>query len=320
MPPVIEPYLYVLTGFVLLYLGGEVLVRGSSRLARRAGVSALVAGLTVMAFATSAPELAVTVDAALKGRNDIALGNVVGSNIANLGLILGVAALIQGLTVHAQLVRIDVRVLIGISILLPLLLLDGKIGRIEGALLFLGLLGYLVYTVVLARRARATVKAEFQDAIPLPIHGAWLEIGMILAGIALLVAGAEAMVYGAMKVAARYQVSTAIVGLTVVALGTSLPELATSIVAALKKEGDLVVGNVIGSNIFNLLGILGISSMVAPIQPVGIQRLDLAAMVLVAVILLLLMRRGMRLTRLEGIFLLVCYFTYIGYLVSRSAG
>ena len=218
----------------MLYFGAEMLVRGSSNLARRFGLSALVIGLTVVAFGTSAPELAVSLDAALKGRSDIALGNVIGSNIANIGLVLGMAALFQTLLIRAQLVKLDMRVLIFISILLPLLLLDGEIGRLEGALLFSGLVGYLVYTVLLARRARATVKAEFQDAIPLPVRGVWLELLMVAGGATVLVAGAEALVFGAVRIAEKFQVSTAVVGLTVVALGTSLPELATSMMATIK--------------------------------------------------------------------------------------
>jgi len=295
-------------------------VRGSSELARRFGLSPLVIGLTVVAFGTSAPELAVSVDAALKGRSDIALGNVIGSNIANIGLILGTAALIQRLTIRAQLVRIDLRVLIAVSLLTPLILWDREIGRAEGLVLASGLVVYLVYTVTLARRARATVIAEFQDAIPLPVRRAWLEVLMVAMGVALLITGAEALVFGAVRIAQQYQISTAIVGLTVVAVGTSLPELATSIVAAIRREGDLVVGNVVGSNIFNLLGIVGISSLVAPIRPLAIEPVDLLVMIVMTVVLLPLMRTGMRLTRMEGVLLLAGYAAYIGYLLLRVTG
>jgi cation:H+ antiporter len=312
------PYLYLLAGSALLYFGAESLVRGSSALARRAGLSALVVGLTVVAFGTSAPELAVSVDAAIKGKTDIALGNVVGSNIANIGLILGIAALLQRLTIRAQLVRIDLIVLIAASIALPLLLLDGQISRIEGVLLTSSLAVYLAYTVVLARRARVLVRAEFDRAVPAQARNVWLETIMIPLGIALLVAGAELLVHGAVGVAQRFHVSNAIIGLTVVALGTSLPELATSVVAALKKEGDLVVGNVIGSNIFNLLCILGISATVAPMRPQAIVFGDQAVMIGLALVLLPLMRSGMRLTRREGLFLLLTYLSYMAYVVIRA--
>ena len=313
-------YLYILAGFILLYFGAELLVRGSSALARRFGLSPLVIGLTVVAFGTSAPELAVSVDAALKGRSDIALGNVIGSNIANIGLILGTAALIQRLTIRAQLVRIDLRVLIVVSLLTPLMLWDREIGRAEGLILTSGLVVYLVYTVTLARRARATVVAEFQDAIPLPVRPTWLEVLMVAMGVALLITGAEALVFGAVRIAHQYQISTAIVGLTVVAVGTSLPELATSIVAAVRREGDLVVGNVVGSNIFNLLGIVGISSLVSPIRPQAIETIDLLVMIAITIVLLPLMRTGMRLMRVEGLLLLASYAAYIGYLLLRATG
>jgi len=311
-------WLFLVGGSAVLYLGAETLVRGSSALARRAGLSALVVGLTVVAFGTSAPELAVSVDAALMGRTDIALGNVVGSNIANIGLILGVAALLQRLTIRAQLVRIDLIVMIAASVALPLLLLDGRISRVEGMFLTSGLVVYLAYTVILARRARGAVKAEFAQAIPAKVHNVWLETLMIPVGVALLVAGAELLVHGAIDIAQRFHVSTAVIGLTVVALGTSLPELATSVVAALRKEGDLVVGNVIGSNIFNLLCILGISSTVAPLRPNAIVFGDQAVMIGLALVLLPLMRSGMRLTRREGLFLLLTYLSYMAYVAVRA--
>jgi cation:H+ antiporter len=304
----------------MLYVGAELLVRGSSELARRFGLSALVVGLTVVAFGTSAPELAVSVGAAVKGKSDIALGNVIGSNIANVGLILGSAALIQNLLIRAELIRLDMRVMILVSIVVPVLLMDGSISRIEGFLLFSALAAYLTYTVVLARRARATVKAEFRDAIPLPVRSPWLDLIMITGGVILLVAGAEALVFGAVKVAQQYQISTAIIGLTIVALGTSLPELATSIVAAIRREGDLVVGNVVGSNIFNLLGIVGVSSMVSPITPKAIAVPDFLVMIGVSILLLALMRSGKRLNRVEGASLCLAYLGYIAYLATRITG
>ncbi len=302
------PYLYLLAGSALLYLGAESLVRGSSALARRAGLSALVVGLTVVAFGTSAPELAVSVDAALKGKTDIALGNVVGSNIANIGLILGSAALIQRLTIRAQLVRFDVIVMIAASVALPLLLLDGRISRVEGSCWPRAWPSTLRTRSILARRARAAVRREFATAVPAPVHSVWLEVVMIPVGIALLVMGAELLVLGAVDVARRFHISNAVIGLTVVALGTSLPELATSVVAAIKKEGDLVVGNVVGSNIFNLLCILGITAIVTPIRPKSVMFQDQAVMIGLAVVLLPLMRSGLHLTRREGIFLFIPIF------------
>lgn len=304
----------VVGGLVLLYFGAEGLVRGAASLALRFGLTPLVVGLTVVAFGTSAPELVVSIGTALEGRGALAIGNVVGSNIANIALILGVSVLIQPVRVQLQLLRFDVPLMIGVSALLTVLLLDGSLSRPEGALLFAGLVAYTSFNVWQSRREQATVQNEFSEGVPAASGSAVRDMVWVVVGLGLLIVGARLLVTGAVAMAEAAGLSEAFIGLTIVAVGTSLPELATSIVAAVRDEGDIAVGNVIGSNVFNILSILGLSALLVPLDRGGIALFDLGVMLALALLLLPLMRTGFRLTRWEGALLFASYVAYVGYL------
>jgi cation:H+ antiporter len=304
--------LFSVLGLILLIAGAEALVRGASRLAATVGLSPLVIGLTVVAFGTSAPELAVSVGASLAGRTDIAVGNVVGSNIFNVLFILGLSALIAPLTVARQLVRLDVPLVIVISGLVLLLGLDGRIGRLEGALLFAGLLGYLAF---LLRAGQGDAPAGDRAAA----RRAWpLDALLVVAGLAMLILGSRWLVAGATQLAAQFGVSELVIGLTVVAAGTSLPEVVTSVVASLRGERDIAVGNVVGSNLFNLLGVLGLSAVAAPdgllVSPAA-RHFDLPIMLVAAFACLPIFFTGYRIARWEGALFLGYYAAYTVYLL-----
>ena len=308
-------------GAALLYLGAEGLVRGGANLGRRAGLSPLAVGLTVVSLATSAPELGVSLRAAVEGRHAVAVGNVLGSNVANIGLILGVAAVIMPVAVATRIIKADLPLLVAVSGLLAAFLWDGRVGRIEGGILAAGLVAYVCGTVYFARREGARAQAEAANELP-ELSGAWwLDVLFLLAGLAGLVAGAHLLVTGATAVAGWFGVSDAVIGLTVVAFGTSLPELAATAVAAARGEGDMAVGNVVGSNLFNSLGIVGVTSLCVPLdvaaEPAGTLRVDAGVMLFAAVILLPLMRTGFRVTRAEGGLLLAGYAAYVAWLFVR---
>lgn len=300
-------------GAALLYGGAEGLVRGSAALALRLGLTPLVVGLTVVAFGTSSAELAVSVEAAATGAGELAIGNVVGSNICNILLVLGVSALIHPMRVHAQLVRLDVPLGLGCAVLVAGLLLDGRLGRVEGGLLFAGLAAYVAFSVRQARRESSEVREEFGHAAPHPASAAWRDAGLLLAGLAALVGGSHLFVDGAGALARTLGVSQALIALTLVAVGTSLPELATSVVAALRAQNDIAVGNVVGSNLFNLLAILGLASLVRPLAVGAVSRVDLGVMVLASAALLPL-TAGRLLDRSRGVLLLVAYAAYLAWL------
>lgn len=300
-------------GILLLYLGGEFLVRNSSSLARALGMSPLVIGLTVVAFGTSSPEMAASLVSAFKGAPEIAVGNVVGSNIANLGLILGLAALTFPLTIRAHFIKREMPIMISSGLLLLPLNWNGHISRVEG----LGLLGLLgAYLFILLRgEERPSVQAEFKSEY----GNHMLQLGWNLSGIAagtvLLVVGADSLVEGAVSMAAWLGIPHKIIGLTVVAVGTSLPELASSLVAALRKEGDIIVGNLIGSNIFNVFCILGVTATAHPISLNShIFWGDIGVMIGISVLLYLLLYTGLRLDRKEGLLLLLIYLVYVSFL------
>jgi cation:H+ antiporter len=305
--------LSILAGIVLLYLGAEGLVRGSASLAVRLGLTPLVIGLTVVSFGTSMPELVVSVDAALAGNSAIAVGNVVGSNIGNIALILGLSALISPTPVHARVIRIDMPIAMAVSLLFILLLRDHQISRIEGGLLVAGLIAYVVWSLRAARTEKPDVQEEFEEAVPEPTRSVALDVILIVGGLILLVLGARLLVGGAVVIAQFFGMSPALIGLTIVAIGTSLPELATSVVAALKGQGDIAVGNIVGSNIFNILGIAGIASLARPLQQGDISVLDLGVMFGLTLVLLPLMRSGFRISRLEGGLLFIGYIVYVVY-------
>lgn len=311
----IEIIIYLVGGLIMLFIGAEGLVRGSSNLAIKIGIAPLVVGLTVVSFGTSAPELVVSLKAAVSGNGSISLGNIIGSNIANIALILGVAALIRPLKVHANVIMREIPIMIAISVLLLILLIDGEVGFIDGIILVGGLIIYLVVNVILARKEKnAEVDAEFKEGLKSKF-GIPLSIVFIIVGLGLLLFGANLFVQSAVVIAKIFNVSDAIIGLTIVAIGTSLPELITSVVAAYKKEADIAIGNVVGSNIFNILGILGITALVIPISSLGISYVDLGVMLFTAIILFPLSRTGFSISRFEGAFLLAGYAGYIYYLV-----
>jgi len=307
-------------GLAALIAGAEALVRGASRLAASFGISPLVVGLTVVAFGTSSPEMAVTVGAALGGRIDVAVGNVVGSNILNVLFILGLSALIAPLVVNTRLIRQEVPVMIGVSALFAVLALDGAISRAEAALLA-GLL--LAYVAFLAWQSRAEPKASE----PRPAHG-WdahwaVQAALVAGGLALLVLGARWLVSAAVAFAQALGLSDLVIGLTVVALGTSLPEAATSIAAALRGARDIAVGNVVGSNVFNLLGCLGVAGLVSGdglVVAPAVLNFDLWVMVAVAFACLPVFFTGCRIGRREGAVFLLYSAAYVAYVVLDAQG
>ena len=313
----LEIILYLVGGLIMLFIGAEGLIRGSSNLAIKIGITPLVVGLTVVAFGTSTPELVVSLKAALLGNSSISLGNVVGSNIANIALILGVAALIKPLDVHAKVIMREIPIMIGISLLLLLLLLDGELGFIDGLVFVSGIITYTFVNVWMARKEKSPeVVKEFKEGLKSKL-GIPVSIVLMIAGLGLLILGANLFVQSAVAIAKMFNVSDAIIGLTIVAIGTSLPELITSIVAAYKKESDIAIGNVVGSNIFNILGILGITALIIPISSAGISYIDLGVMLFTAIILFPLSRSGFSISRMEGALLLVGYAGYIYYLIPK---
>jgi cation:H+ antiporter len=313
----IEIALYLLGGLVLLFIGAEGLIRGSSNLAIKIGITPLVVGLTVVAFGTSAPELVVSLKAALIGNSSIALGNVIGSNIANIALILGVAALFRPLDVHANVIMREIPIMIGISIMLIILLLDGEIGLIDGVIFVTGVVVYTIVNIFLARKEKnPEVDAEFKEGLESKL-GVPISILFVVVGLGLLILGANFFVQSAIAIAKLFHLSDAVIGLTIVAVGTSLPELITSIVASYKKEADIAIGNVVGSNIFNILSILGITAIIIPISSAGISYVDLGIMLIAAIVLFPLSRSGFSITRLEGTILVVGYVIYIYYLLPK---
>lgn len=307
--------LSVLLGLVLLYFGAEWLVRGSSSMALRLGLSPLVIGLTVVAYGTSMPELVVSIKAVMAGQSDIAVGNVVGSNIFNVALILGVAALIFPIKIQFQLIRFDVPLMIGITLLALFFLRDGRLDRWEAAILFVGILCYTAGSLIYAKKsAPKEVTEEYAESLPKPNGHLWADIGFVVAGLVVMVIGSKFLVDGSISLARLFGVSEAVIGLTIVAAGTSTPELAATIVAAFKKEPDIAVGNIVGSNIYNLLCILGITGLVHPLNLGGITLVDQLVMLGVAVLLIPFMWSGFVLRRWEGIVLLGIYVGYLAWL------
>ncbi len=314
-------------GLLLLVVGAELFVRGASRMGLLMGVSPLVIGLTVVAYGTSSPELAVSVGSVLRGSDDIALGNVVGSNICNVLLILGLSSLAAPLGVSRQLVRWDVPLMIGVSLLLLLMSLDGRIGRLDGAILVVGCLVYTAWTIRASRKEtlQAFVLPEGAEAIPrMRSRGLrWLfSMAAAAGGFGVLLLGANWVVKGAVDIARLLGMSELVIGLTIVAIGTSLPEIATSVVAGIRGQRDIAVGNVVGSNIFNILLVAGLA---AAVSPVGLQvkadalRFDLPVMVAVAAACLPIFITGGVLSRSEGVFFLIYYACYTGYLFFNAS-
>ncbi|SDR78409.1 cation:H+ antiporter [Halopseudomonas xinjiangensis] len=311
-------------GLVLLVAGAEVLVKGASRLAAGFRISPLVIGLTVVAFGTSAPEMAVSAGAAVAGQGDIALGNVLGSNIFNVLFILGLAALISPLVVSRQLIRLDVPLMIGATVLVILLSLDGELGLLDGALLMASIIGYTGFLVISSRRANRPGDAE-ELGVPDAEHSGSMPMNVlfIIGGLVMLVLGARWLVDGAVSMATAFGLSERVIALTIVAAGTSLPEVATSVIASIRGQRDIAVGNVVGSNLFNLLAVLGLAGL---LSPDGVQvsdavlRFDMLVALAVAIACLPIFFSGFRITRWEGLLFLAYYVVYTGHLVMAATG
>jgi len=321
--------LLCLIGFVMLYYGAEWLVKGSSSLAKSLGVTPVVIGLTVVAFGTSAPELVVSLISSIQGKSMIAVGNVVGSNICNIALVLGLAALFQPITCHRSVVTRDIPIMLGISLYLLVLSLNSTLGRIEGATLFGGIILYTFFNYYIARKESKTglneeaVLSELGLEEVEYIRSRSKQIVFIIVGIAGVIFGAQIVVESAVKIMQVLGVSEKFIGLTIVAFGTSLPELATSVVAAIRKEMDISIGNLVGSNVFNILSVLGAAALVRPISIPGgfIQSgliIDYLVMMIISFLPWLMMRKTSTITRRHGVILLSCYVVYVIYLTIKA--
>jgi len=317
-------FLMFIAGLVALVIGAELLVRGASRLALSFGISPLVVGLTIVAAGTSAPEVAVSVGAALSGNSDIAIGNVVGSNIFNVLFILGVSALITPLVVNAQIIRQEVPIMIGASLLLLAFGLDGTLGIVDCAILLGLLVIYTVFLVVQSRRQTQETNDEYDGAVTSDsrwdAHWA-VQLLLIAVGLGFLVAGSNWLVDSAIIFAKALGVSDLVIGLTIVAAGTSMPEVATSIMAAIRKQRDIAIGNVVGSNTFNILGCLGLSGLVAPdglAMAPALLNFDIWVMIAAALACLPVFLSGREIARWEGGVFLGYYAAYVAYLILRA--
>ncbi|MCK8603647.1 calcium/sodium antiporter [Desulfoferrobacter suflitae] len=317
-------YLLFVSGLLLLIIGAEALVRGASKLAAALGVAPLIVGLTVVAYGTSSPEMAVSVHSSLMDQPNLALGNVVGSNIFNVLFILGVSAAIAPLTVSSQLVRLDVPIMIGASVLTWVLALDGRIGRLDGVFLFLCILAYTYALIHIELTTRQQSNDRPESTEVRESSSPWrigCNLALIALGLVLLVIGSRWLVQGAVSMAQAFNNSELVIGLTVVAAGTSLPELATSVVASLRGERDIAVGNVVGSNIFNILAVLGLSSAVA-VSGIEVsaaaERFDIPVMTAVSVACLPIFFTGSRISQWEGLCFFVYYIIYSCYLILNS--
>jgi cation:H+ antiporter len=321
--------LFCLVGFVLLYYGAEWLVKGSASLAKGLGVTPIVIGLTVVAFGTSAPELVVSLISSIKGKSMIAVGNVVGSNICNIALVLGLAAVFQPLMSDRSVIKRDIPIMLGISVLLLIFSFNSRLGRIEGLILFIGIILYTFFNYYLANKTNKSgtspealvISSEVEEIDY--ITSRLKQIIFIIIGIIGVVGGAQLVVESAVKIMTILGVSEKFIGLTIVAFGTSLPELATSIVAALRKEMDISIGNLVGSNVFNIMSVLGAASLVRPIPiPGGFFAsglvIDYLVMMLTSFLPWLMMRKTFTLTRSNGVILLFCYVGYLTYLIIRA--
>jgi cation:H+ antiporter len=316
--------LLLLVGFALLVGGAELLVRGASRIAIAVGISPLVVGLTIVSLGTSAPEISVSLDAAMRGQGDLAIGNVVGSNTFNILFSLGIAAVITPLMVDRRLVRREVPIMIAAGIALFLLTIDGSLDRFDGAVLFAGLVAFLAYML---RSAKKEVAVSSEPDVTGPRlkgpRGRIVDIGLIVVGLALLAVGSHWLVDGASQLARAFGVSELVIGLTVVAAGTGLPEVATSVVAALRGQRDIAVGNAVGSNVFNILAVLGITGLIAPggvdVAPAALN-FDIPVMVVTLLITVPIFFSGWRISRLEGLLFVGLYVAYGAYLVLDARG
>ena len=316
--------LLFITGLVALIVGAELLVRGASRLALSFGLSPLVVGLTIVAFGTSAPEMAVSAGAVLSGKTDLAIGNVVGSNIFNVLFILGLSALITPLMVNIQLIRQEVPIMIGASLLLLVLTLDGQLSWLDAAMLMALMLAYTGFLIVQSRTESSDANEEYAAEVHPAAPGSWdaklpVQLALIIVGLALLVLGADWLVSASVTFARSMGVSDLVIGLTIVAAGTSMPEVATSVMAAIKGERDIAVGNVVGSCLFNILGCLGLAGLLsgdAGLQvPAAVQNFDIWVMLAVTLACLPVFMTGREIARWEGGVFVLYYAAYVAYLI-----
>ena len=316
--------LWLIIGLALLYFGGEWLVKGAREISLMMGISPLAVGLTVVAFGTSAPELLVSLQANLLDppKGDIALGNVVGSNICNIALILGIGAAIRPMSVHRQVIKREMPFLLVISVVFILLLRDGQIQQVEGFCLFAAVIAYTALSLREARRAglgeQAVTSESKEEVAKSSSTGTFANIGLLLAGIGALVIGADRLVLGGSNIARHFNVPEATIALTIVAFGTSLPELATSIVAAIRRQGDIILGNAVGSCIFNVLCVVGLTSSISPLSRTSeLRNWDLGVMLAFTLIVFPFVWRDRLLGRRQGVILLFGYASYVCYLGLR---
>lgn len=310
-------------GLVLLYYGAEWLVKGSSEIAIKFGISPLVVGLTVVAFGTSAPELLVCLQANFQDKGDLAIGNVVGSNICNIAMVLGASAIIFPLVIHQQIIKREMVILSVVSLVFVGMIYDNVLSQFEGALLFLGVIAYVIFSVIQARRDPEieiddTLNPEEVEAVLAGGNKRLLiNMGLILLGILLLFVGSDRLVAGAEAIANSLGVPEAIIALTLIAFGTSLPELATGVMASWKKQGDIVVGNAVGSCIFNLMAVAGLTSALKPVATTQLNWIDLAVMLGTAGVGWAMMSTNRKISRVEGVIMLAAYLGYCYYLSKR---
>ena len=325
-------YFLLIAGFAMLYFGAEWLVKGSASLARSLGITPVVIGLTVVAFGTSAPEFVVSVIASIQNKSMIAVGNVVGSNICNIALVLGAASFLMPITADRSVVKRDIPLMLIISVFLLILSFDSEISRIEGGILFCAIIIYTVYNYYLSTNASQLAhkrdniiivqetEAELEDIGFIDSRAK--QIAFIVVGIACVVFGAQTLIDAAVIIMTKFGVNEKFIGLTIVAFGTSLPELATSVVAAMRKQMDISIGNLVGSNVFNILSVIGAASMIRPISIPGgfIQSgliIDYGVMMLVSLLPLIMMWKDNTVSRKNGFILLCCYVGYLFYLVYK---
>lgn len=309
-------FLLVGAGLAMLFFGAEWLVKGSIAISNKLGVSQLVIGLTVVAFGTSTPELAVSVSSAMQGLSDVALGNVVGSNIVNIGAILGISAMISPIIVSKSAIRKEVPIMIGISFLLLAIIIDGKIDFVDGLLLVIGIIVFTGYSYRSSKKDTDIEEIPVSQKLQKNVFSK--SIIFMIMGLALLTGGSFLTVDNAVIIGASFGVSELFMGLTIVAIGTSLPELTTSVVAARKGHADLSVGNIVGSNIFNILAILGVSSLISGITVSEQILIDVGIMLAFSLVLIPIMRSGFVISRKEGILLIAGYVGYVVFLLYRQ--
>lgn len=300
----------LILSLVALYIGAGWLVQGSSALALKAKISPLVIGLTIVAFGTSAPELVVSLNAALKGEGEIAIGNILGSNIFNIGIILGISATIYPLQAKKQLLRIDIPVMLIATILLTIFFWNGELGRMEGGFFLAGIILYTIFSLYYSRKHGEEPNLELEEQ---PRHWAFDTLE-IVGGLVVLIFASHLLVENAVSIAREVGLSEAVIGLTIIAAGTSMPELATTIVAASKGKTDIAIGNIVGSNLFNILAIAGSCSLVQPIVAKNVNYIDLLVMLAISLLLLPLVKSGQKITRTEGLVLVIVYIIYMFWL------